>query len=60
MPGVGLDPNFLKQQQEVMRANALKNMKDKPPKQMSSGKLFAIIVPIFIFLVIILIIFGGV
>ena len=32
MAGINIDPNIIKQQQEVMRANALKNSKEKPPK----------------------------
>ena len=59
MPGPALDPNFIKQQQEVLRANALKNTKDKPPKPMTPGKFFAIILPVFVVLIVFLILFWG-
>ena len=59
MAGINIDPNFIKQQQEFMRANALKNTKDKPPKPMKPGVFFAIIIPVFVVLIILLILFWG-
>ena len=57
MPGFNIDPNFIKQQQEFMRGNALRGLKEKPQKAMSTGKLLAVICPIFAVMIIILIVF---